>query len=112
MNGGSIMNITENNIQDKNLLLALDKGIEDMENGRELPLDDAFEIVDWLVAYRGFQAKINFDNEEKFFVGEVVNISDSINFHGNSIDEVNCMFQQSIENYLDIRDKLIQRKPN
>ena len=45
MNGGSIMNITENNMQDENLLLALDKGIEDMENGRELPLDDAFDLI-------------------------------------------------------------------
>lgn len=52
MNGGSIMNITESNMQDENLLLALDKGIEDMENGRELPLDDAFDLIAELVEKR------------------------------------------------------------
>lgn len=52
MNGGSIMKLTENNIQDENLLLALDKGIEDMENGRELPLDDAFDLIAELVEKR------------------------------------------------------------
>ena len=57
MNGGSVMKLIENNIQDENLLLALDKGIEDMENGRELPLDDAFDLIAELVEKRKSDTK-------------------------------------------------------
>lgn len=52
MNGGSVMKLTENTVQDENLLLALDKGIEDMENGRELSIDDAFDLIAELVEKR------------------------------------------------------------
>ena len=36
------------NVQDNNLFMALDKGIEDVEDGRELPLDDAFIMIEKL----------------------------------------------------------------
>lgn len=44
----------------------------------------------------------SYEPEDKIYVGEVRCISDSLNFHGRSILEVNAMFHQSIENYLDL----------
>lgn len=53
-----------------------------------------------LMEYKGYHAKITFDSEDNIFVGEVVGIKDSLNFHGSSVEELKEMFQQSIDNYL------------
>ncbi|MBQ7765777.1 MAG: hypothetical protein IJ397_02910 [Lachnospiraceae bacterium] len=42
------MKMSGKNVQDNNLFMALDKGIEDVEDGRELPLDDAFIMIEKL----------------------------------------------------------------
>ncbi len=42
------MKMSEKNVQDNNLFMALDKGIEDVEDGREYPLDDAFKMIEKL----------------------------------------------------------------
>lgn len=50
--------------------------------------------------YRGFRAKIDFDMEDDIYIGEVVDIDDSLNFHGNTEDEAVKMFHRSINNYI------------
>lgn len=55
-----------------------------------------------MMEYRGYHASIEYDAEDKIFVGEVFGINDSLNFHGSSVDELEEMFHQSIDNYLDI----------
>ena len=60
--------------------------------------------------YKGYKAKIKFDQEDNIFTGEVEGIKDSLNFYGNSVEEAKKMFHQSIDNYLDIC-KDIQKEP-
>ena len=55
-----------------------------------------------LMEYKGYHAKAYYDAADKVFVGEVVGIEDSLNFHGYSVDELESMFHQSIDNYLDL----------
>lgn len=55
-----------------------------------------------MMEYKGYHATIQYDAEDKLFVGEVFGIVDSLNFHGSSVDELEDMFHQSIENYLSI----------
>ena len=52
--------------------------------------------------YKGYHAKFSYDNEDRFFVGKVFGINDSINFHGSSVEELERMFHQSIDNYLEM----------
>lgn len=59
-----------------------------------------------LMEYKGYHAKSYYDAEEKYFVGEVIGIEDSLNFHGYSVDELEKMFHQSIDNYLDLCKEL------
>lgn len=49
----------------------------------------------------GYHAKIEFDQDDKIFVGRVIGIKDSVNFHGRSVDELTAEFRNSICNYLD-----------
>ncbi len=58
-----------------------------------------------MLEYKGYHASIEFDAEDTIFVGEVFGISDSLSFHGTTVEELKEMFQQSIENYLEICQK-------
>lgn len=55
-----------------------------------------------MMEYRGYHATVEYDAEDKIFVGKVFGIVDSLNFHGTSVEELEEMFHQSIENYLSI----------
>ena len=59
-----------------------------------------------MLEYKGYHATIEYDAEDEIFVGEVFGIADILCFHGTSIDELKRMFQQSIENYLVLCQKV------
>jgi hicB family protein len=54
-----------------------------------------------MLEYKGYHAKVSFDEEDGLFIGEVFGINDSLNFHGRSVDELTEAFHNSIDNYLD-----------
>ena len=58
-----------------------------------------------IMEYKGYYATIEYDKTDDIFVGKVLGLSDSLNFHGKSISEAENMFHQSIDNYLDFRKK-------
>ena len=39
--------------------------------------------------YKGYHAKIEYDSDDEIFVGHVLGLTDSLNFHGESIKELN-----------------------
>jgi len=53
-----------------------------------------------MMDYKGYHAQIEYDSDDEIFVGKVYGIVDSLNFHGTSVAELEEMFHQSIENYL------------
>ena len=59
-----------------------------------------------MLEYKGYHASIEYDAEDNIFVGEVFGITDSLNFHGTSVTELKEMFEQSIENYLELCEKI------
>ncbi len=53
MRGDNIVDISKvEKTEIENLTQILDRGIDDMEEGRELPLDDAFDFIAELVERR------------------------------------------------------------
>jgi predicted HicB family RNase H-like nuclease len=54
-----------------------------------------------MMEYKGYYAKVEFDEESNIFHGEVINISDIVTFEGTSVDELKEAFQDSIDDYLD-----------
>lgn len=54
-----------------------------------------------LMEYKGYRAKIMFDEDDNIFVGKVIGINDSLNFHGSSVSELTDAFHDSIDNYLE-----------
>ena len=55
-----------------------------------------------MMEYKGYHAKIEFDQEDMLLVGEVFGIQDTLCFHGRDVNEVVEMFHQSIDEYLDM----------
>lgn len=53
-----------------------------------------------LSPYKGYQAKVEYSEEDKLIIGEVVGIRDSLNFHAEKAEEVESMFHQCVDNYL------------
>ncbi len=59
-----------------------------------------------MMEYKGYHAQIEYDNEDEIFVGKVFGIVDSLNFHGTSVAELEEMFHQSIDNYLEMCERV------
>ena len=64
-----------------------------------------------LLEYKGYHAKIEYDADDGIFVGSVIGITDSLNFHGKSVDELNNAFAVCIDDYLEIC-KLYDKEPD
>ena len=52
--------------------------------------------------YKGFFGRVEYDDDEKTFHGEVLGIKDAMNFQGKTVEELEQSFQASIDVYLDL----------
>ncbi|HAC62558.1 MAG TPA: toxin-antitoxin system HicB family antitoxin [Cyanothece sp. UBA12306] len=50
--------------------------------------------------YKGYEAIIEYDEEDRLFVGRVINTHDIIVFDGLSVDELEQSFHNVIDEYL------------
>ena len=50
--------------------------------------------------YKGYDTEVVFEAEDDLLVGHILNISDIVGFHGNSIAEVRAAFEESVDDYL------------
>ncbi len=50
--------------------------------------------------YKGYEAIIEYDEEDRLFTGRVINTKDIIVFDGLSVDELEQSFHNVIEEYL------------
>ncbi|MEL7420978.1 MAG: type II toxin-antitoxin system HicB family antitoxin, partial [Cyanobacteria bacterium J06555_3] len=51
--------------------------------------------------YKGYEAVVEFDDEDRLFVGRVINTRDVIAFDGLSVDELEQSFHAVIDEYLE-----------
>ena len=53
-----------------------------------------------MMEYKGYTAKVEFDDEAEIFHGEVIGIKDVVTFQGKSAKELKKVFRESVEDYL------------
>ena len=63
------------------------------------------------ITYKGYTAIIGFNAEDECLVGHIAGINDIIGFHARSVQEINKIFHETIDDYL-ITCKKIGREPN
>ena len=51
--------------------------------------------------YRGYEAIVEYDDEDRLFVGRVINTLDVIAFDGASVEELEGSFHAAIDEYLE-----------
>ena len=54
------------------------------------------------MTYKGYFAKINFDDRDNIFWGKVIGVKDSITFEGETVTELKEDFHNAIDHYLTI----------
>lgn len=50
--------------------------------------------------YKGYTGHVEYDHEAKIFHGEILDIKDVITFQGQTVNEIEEAFQDSIDGYL------------
>jgi predicted HicB family RNase H-like nuclease len=51
--------------------------------------------------YKGYSAKVEFDEGANIFHGEIINLRDVITFEGRTVDRLRQAFQDSVDDYLE-----------
>ena len=55
--------------------------------------------------YRGYAARIEFDAEDRIFVGRLAGITDIVVFHGSSVDELEAAFHETVDHYIEVSER-------
>ena len=51
--------------------------------------------------YKGYSARVEFDDEANIFHGEIINVRDVVTFEGETVDELRQAFEDSVDDYLE-----------
>jgi len=55
--------------------------------------------------YRGYTAHIEYDEEDRIFVGHLAGIKDIVGFHGAAVDELEGAFHETVDSYIAISEE-------
>ena len=58
-----------------------------------------------MMKYNIYIARIEFDEEDRIFVGRLAGIEDIVSFHGSNVDELETAFHESVDHYLEVSEK-------
>jgi predicted HicB family RNase H-like nuclease len=61
------------------------------------------------MSYKGYSARVEFDAEDRLFVGHIAGVRDIVGFHGASVDELEAAFHEAVDDYLAACKKLGQK---
>ena len=66
-----------------------------------------------MMNYKGYIAKVEYDDENRVFTGSVVNTRTVITFYGSSVDEIEKEFKASVDDYIEwcMEDGVEPEKP-
>ena len=53
-----------------------------------------------MMEYKGYIGKVEFDDDDGIFYGEVINLRDVVTFEGESVQELRQAFHDSVDDYL------------
>ena len=58
------------------------------------------------MTYKGYQARVEYDDEDEIFFGRIAGIRDSVSFHADSVPELKAAFHEAVDDYLDTCAKI------
>lgn len=61
------------------------------------------------MTHNGYAARIEFDPEDRLFIGHLAGVRDIVGFHGRSVAELEKAFREAVDDYLAACKKLGQK---
>ena len=58
------------------------------------------------MTYKGYNARVEYSDEDECFVGHVAGIQDRVGFHGESVVELKEAFVEAVDDYLEACEKV------
>ncbi len=55
-----------------------------------------------MMKYKNYVARIEFDEDDRIFVGRLAGIDDIVSFHGSNVDDLETAFHESVDHYLEV----------
>lgn len=53
------------------------------------------------LTYKGYSARIEFDEDDEIFTGRIAGINDVVGFHGESVAELKTAFREAVDDYIE-----------
>lgn len=53
------------------------------------------------MAYKGYNARIEYDDEDGIFFGKIAGIADGVGFHADNVADLRAAFHEAVEDYLE-----------
>lgn len=60
------------------------------------------------MTYKGYTARIEYDDADRIFVGRLAGIRDIVGFHANTVEALQAAFHESVDDYCEACVKLGQ----
>ncbi|KGB81940.1 HicB [Rhodovulum sp. NI22] len=51
--------------------------------------------------YKGYSARIEYDDEDGILFGQIAGIRDGVGFHADNVEELKVAFHEAVDDYLD-----------
>ena len=59
-----------------------------------------------VMSYKGYSARVEYDDEDGIFTGRIAGIRDGVGFHADSVDGLREAFHDAVEDYLETCAKI------
>lgn len=54
-----------------------------------------------IMTYKGYTARVEFDERDNILVGRLLGIADIVSFHADNVPELRAAFEEAVEDYLE-----------
>lgn len=58
------------------------------------------------MSYKGYVARVEYDDEDGIFFGRIAGIQDGVGFHAESVPELKAAFQEAVDDYIETCAKI------
>lgn len=54
-----------------------------------------------VMTYKGYSARIEYDDEDGILFGQIAGIRDGVGFHADSVDDLRAAFHEAVDDYIE-----------
>ena len=59
-----------------------------------------------VMIYKGYSARVEYDDDDGIFTGRLAGIRDGVGFHADTVEDLRAAFHEAVEDYLETSAKL------